>query len=75
MENTPFDRSYVLRLTSKHMRSAINTSIRKTFDRVDEFKDDPEKSAEVYSTLDVLHHMNKLIDDFQEHNKHLFNGK
>lgn len=56
---------YVLRKTVKHMRKSIDISIRKTFERVDEFSDDPEKSKEVFSTLSILHTMRKELDDFQ----------
>ena len=37
-----------------------------------EFGDDSEKKLEIMETLDVLHKMRKILDDFQEHNQHLF---
>ena len=54
------------------MRRSIDISIRKSFDRMPEFNDDSEKRMEIMETLDVLHKMRKLLDDFQEHNQHLF---
>jgi hypothetical protein len=71
-KNTPFSKSYVLKTTSRHMRRSIDISIRKSFDRMPEFNDDSEKRMEIMETLDVLHKMRKLLDDFQEHNQHLF---
>jgi hypothetical protein len=57
---------YVLRTTSKHMRKSIDISIRKTFDRVAEFGDDPVKSTEVFRTLSHLHSMRRQLDEFQK---------
>jgi hypothetical protein len=37
-----------------------------------EFNGDSEKRMEIMETLDVLHKMRKLLDDFQENNSHLF---
>jgi hypothetical protein len=59
---------YVLRTTAKHMRKSIDISIRKTFERVSEFADDPVKSKEVFQTLSNLHAMRKQLDDFQAAN-------
>jgi hypothetical protein len=70
--NTPFSKSYVLKTTTRHMRRSIDISIRKSFDRMPEFNDDSAKRMEIMETLDVLHKMRKIIDDFQEHNQHLF---
>ncbi len=57
---------YVLRTTSKHMRKSIDISIRKTFDRVAEFSENPVKSAEVFRTLSHLHSMRRQLDEFQK---------
>lgn len=67
-EEKPFSKSYVLRTTAKHMRKAIDVSIRKTFDRVGEFANDPVKSAEIFQTLSSLHTMRRNLDDFQAAN-------
>ena len=75
MDNPPFSKSFVLKTTSRHMRRSIDISIRKSFDRMGDFTDNNEKKTEIFETLDVLHKMRKLIDDFQEHNSHLFNEK
>ena len=70
----PFSRGFVLRTTAKHMRKAIDISIRKTFERVAEFDGNQEKSREVFDTLSVLHSMRKQLDELQAHNQELFKG-
>lgn len=70
----PFSMSYVLRTTAKHMKRDIDLSIRKTFDRVAEFADDPVKSKEVFETLSTLHSMRKQLEDFQAANAAIFRG-
>lgn len=72
MTTPPFSKAFVLKTTSKHIRRSIDISIRKSFDRMKDFEDQPDKKTEVFETLDVLHKMRKLVDDFQEHNSHLF---
>lgn len=64
----PFNKYYVLRITSLHIKKAIDTSIRKTYDRL---KDVASKN-EVFETLDVLHKIRKLMEDFESNNKHLY---
>ena len=66
--NKPFNKFYVLRITSLHIKKAIDTSIRKTYDRMK----DVENKAEVFETLDVLHQVRKLMEDFETNNKHLY---
>jgi len=66
---------YVLRTTAKHMRKSIDISIRKTFERVSEFKEDRTKSEEVFRTLSFLHTMRKELDDFQAANSDNFKGE
>ena len=68
----PFSMGYVLRTTAKHMRKSIDISIRKTFERVAEFAEDPVKSQEVFKTLSFLHTMRKQLDDFQVQNSENF---
>ena len=70
----PFGKGYVLRTTAKHMRKSIDISIRKTFERVQDFDGDKEKSKEVFLTLSFLHTMRKMLDDFQQHNAEHFKG-
>ena len=72
-DTPPFSKSFVLKTTSRHMRRSIDISIRKSFDRMKDFPADDAKRMEIFETLDVLHKMRKIIDDFQEHNRHLFN--
>lgn len=72
MANKPFSKSYVLRITAKHMRKSIDISIRKTFERVAEFDSNNVKSREVFETLSVLHQLRKQLDDFQALNQEQF---
>lgn len=71
----PFSQGYVLRTTAKHMRKSIDISIRKTFERVAEFANDPQKSKEVFQTLSFLHIMRKQLDDFQAQNSETFKSE
>jgi len=69
MENTeqtqkPFSMDYVVRTTVKHMRKSVDTSIRKTMDRMPEFAADQDKSQEVFKTLTYLHGIKKSLDGF-----------
>jgi len=66
----PFNKFYVLRITSLHIKKAIDTSIRKTYDRMKDVT--PKVKAEVFETLDVLHKIRKLMEDFEANNKHLY---
>jgi len=75
MSDKPFSKGYVLRTTAKHMRKSIDISIRKTFERVEEFADDKEKSSEVFETLSHLHNMRKQLDDFQLTNQSEFKSE
>lgn len=71
----PFSRDFVLNTTMRHMRRCVDLSISKTFNRLQEFAEDEQKKMEVMSTLDVLHRIRKMLEDFQTNNKHLFTGK
>lgn len=64
----PFNKFYVLRITSLHIKKAIDNSIRKTYDRLK----DVENKVEVFETLDVLHKIRKLMEDFEKANQHLY---
>lgn len=75
MASKPFSMSYVLRVTTKHMRKSVDISIRKTFERIAEFDGNQEKSTEVLETLSVLHNLRRQLDDFQLQNKDKFSGK
>jgi hypothetical protein len=67
-DNQPFNKYYVLRITSLHIKKSIDTSIRKTYDRLK----DVENKQEVFETLDVLHKIRKMMEDFESNNKHLY---
>jgi hypothetical protein len=71
----PFSKGYVLRTTIKHMRKSVDMSIAKTFDRISDFGDNPIKQAEIFSTLQTLHILRKMLDDFQAHNPEIFKGE
>lgn len=58
----PFTKDHVIATTLIHMRGCIDNSIKKTFQRVPEFVEDPEKSKEVFITLTELHAMRKQIN-------------
>ena len=68
MDNKPFNKYYVLRITSLHIKKSIDTSIRKTYDRLK----DVDNKQEVFETLDVLHKIRKIMEDFESNNKHLY---
>jgi hypothetical protein len=73
--NPPFSMAFVLKTTARHMRRSIDISIRKTYDRLPEFKDDQVIVMEIMKTLDVLHRQRKMLDDFQEANREIFTEK
>lgn len=73
MQTLPFTRGYVLRLTLKHIRQAIDASIAKTVNRIKEFEGDSVKSTEILNTLNALYALKRIVDDFYENNKSLFN--
>ena len=60
-----FNKYYVLRITSLHIKKAIDNSIRKTYDRLKDVDD----KVEVFETLDVLHKIRKIMEDFENNNK------
>jgi hypothetical protein len=54
------------------MRRSVDISIRKSFERFQDFDKDSQVGKEIMETLSVLHTVRKVLDDFQENNKHLF---
>jgi predicted KAP-like P-loop ATPase len=60
----PFSQQYVLATTVKHVKRSIETSIRKTMDRMNEFEGDHLKSNEIFKTLTILQAMKKQVDSF-----------
>lgn len=66
----PFNKFYVLRITSLHVKKAIDNSIRKTYERLKDIGAD--KKQECFETLDVLHQVRKLHEDFEKNNQHLY---
>jgi len=72
MEHSPFSKAFVMRTTFRHMRRSVDISIRKTFERFQDFDNDSNMGREIMETLSVLHTTRKLLDDFQEQNQELF---
>lgn len=68
MDNKPFNKYYVLRITSLHIKKSVDTSIRKTYDRLQ----DVDNKVEAFETLDILHKIRKMMEDFESNNKHLY---
>jgi len=71
----PFSKSFVMRTTFRHMRRSVDISIRKTFERFQDFENDSATGKEIMETLSVLHTVRKMMDDFQEANSSLFTDK
>lgn len=61
MEQKPFSMDFVLNITKRHMRKAVDISIRKTFERLPEFVNDEVQSKEVFKTLGSLHTLRKSL--------------
>ena len=57
------------------MRRSVDISIRKSFERFQDFENDSDTGKEIMETLSVLHTVRKIMDDFQEENSHLFTDK
>ena len=71
----PFSKSFVMRTTLRHMRRSVDISIRKSFERFQDFDQDSKTGREIMETLSVLHTVRKMLDDFQQANPELFNDK
>jgi len=71
-DKPPFSKAFVMKTTFRHMRRSVDISIRKSFERFQDFDKDSEVGKEIMETLSVLHTVRKVLDDFQENNKHLF---
>jgi len=71
-DKPPFSKAFVMKTTFRHMRRSVDISIRKSFERFQDFDKDSEAGKEIMETLSVLHTVRKVLDDFQENNKHLF---
>ena len=71
----PFSKSFVMRTTFRHMRRSVDISIRKSFERFQDFENNSDTGKEIMETLSVLHTVRKMMDDFQEENSQLFTDK
>jgi hypothetical protein len=75
VNDKPFSKSFVMRTTLRHMRRSVDISIRKSFERFQDFDENSAAGREIMETLSVLHTVRKMLDDFQVENKHLFEEK
>jgi hypothetical protein len=64
-----------MRTTFRHMRRSVDISIRKSFERFQDFDNESEMGREIMETLSVLHMVRKMLDDFQSNNPNLFSEK
>jgi len=71
-DKPPFSKAFAMKTTFRHMRRSVDISIRKSFERFQDFDKNSEAGKEIMETLSVLHTVRKVLDDFQENNKHLF---
>lgn len=71
----PFSKAFVMRTTFRHMRRSVDISIRKSFERFQDFDQDSKMGKEIMETLSVLHTCRKMLDDFQKANPDLFTEK
>ena len=75
MTDKPFSKTFVMRTTFRHMRRSVDISIRKSFERFQDFDSDSDIGKEIMETLSVLHTCRKMLDDFQANNQELFTEK
>jgi len=71
----PFSKSFVLSTTTFHMRKSIEISITKTYDRLHDPSTDEDRKIEIFETLDILHKMRKMVEDFEKANESLFKNQ
>jgi len=64
-----------MRTTFRHMRRSVDISIRKSFERFQDFDNESHMGKEIMETLSVLHTVRKMLDDFQANNPDLFTEK
>ena len=75
MTEKPFSKTFVMRTTFRHMRRSVDISIRKSFERFQDFDNDSAMGREIMETLDTLHKVRKMLDDFQVNNPEIFEEK
>jgi hypothetical protein len=75
MSDKPFSKTFVMRTTFRHMRRSVDISIRKSFERFQDFDEGSREGKECLETLSVLHTVRKMLDDFQANNPELFTEK
>jgi hypothetical protein len=75
MTEKPFSKAFVMRTTLRHMRRSVDISIGKSFERFQDFDNDSKTGKEIMETLSVLHTIRKMLDEFEQNNKNLFEEK
>jgi len=75
MTEKPFSKTFVMRTTFRHMRRSVDISIRKSFERFQDFDNESSIGKEIMETLDTLHKVRKMLDDFQANNPSFFTEK
>lgn len=71
-DTAPFSQRYVLSVTVRNMRQAIDVSSRKTIARLAGFNSNQELSAEALETLASLNRLHLLLDDIVNNNPNIF---
>jgi len=57
------------------MRRSVDISIRKSFERFQDFDQNTKAGQEIMETLSVLHTVRKVLDDFQAENSEIFTDR
>jgi hypothetical protein len=68
----PFTQAFVLDVTMKNMKGAVDLSMRKTAARLIDFAEDQDKKMEILATLSSLDRLHKLLAEIEQNNPHLF---
>lgn len=68
VESRPFSEEYVLKVTFQNMIKDIDRSINKTHSRLD---DRPDLTPKILNCIAQLVQVRKVMEQMQEHNKHL----
>ena len=64
MKNFKFDKKYVIGVTLKHMIRAVDISLDKTAQRIEDL--DVDEGLEVLSTVSELHALRRSIVEYKE---------
>ena len=67
----PFSQDHVLRVTLERIEKCISFSTQKVIGRMEEFKDDKEKTEEIGRTLMSLSKLNQMIENVRNENSNI----